>query len=860
MANGGKVVIKIDGDSKGFEKESIKIGKLAKGAAGAIGKGFAVAGTAAVAAIGAIGTAAVTSYADFEQLVGGVDTLFKESSAQVQKYADEAYMACGLSANQYMDTITSFSASLLQSLGGDTAKAAEYGNQAVIDMSDNANKMGTSMESIQNAYQGFAKQNYTMLDNLKLGYGGTKEEMQRLLEDASKLSGIKYDISSFADITQAIHVIQTEMGITGTTAEEAATTIQGALTMTKASWENLMIGLSDPDADLDTLMQQFADSAMTLVDNLIPVISRVTENLPAVIQNVGTSIINELPNLINTLLPQIAEMANQLITVLCDSLSQNVDMIGNSALSVVTTFADTILQNVPQLLETAVQLVVMLVQGISQTLPELIPAAIDAVLTIVDTLLDNIDMMIDASIELIMALAQGLIDALPELIEKVPEIIIKLCDAIATNAPKLVTAAFKIIWELAKGIIKAIPTLIANIPKIVSAVVNSLTVGFRVVGNIGKNIVQGIWQGIIIAKDWLLNKIKSFAHTITQGIKDFFGIKSPSRVMRDEVGKMIALGLAQGIEDNRSEVQKVMDEMNKELLESEKKYNLESERLKDSRSDTDKKYLEELKATAEKERKIYDALQNDIQKQKETIVDTYKELAEAAFDSIDEVEKAQTSMADKLKSFGDLYQTGTFTFGDESTPTLSLANLSEQTSQLSAYADALESVKAHSNVPKEFFEMLREMSVEEGTKYANLLLSVPEEDFNAYINDWKAKQSEAERLSKLLYSDETEEAKNQITESFDKYNEDLEKQGKENAKSWGEGFIEQLKTTIPDIMAKVSEALGTLTPSDSQLAFSSPGGNTYNTRYYLAPSSTDVTTQLRTIRDNEKLNEMRGGY
>ena len=217
-------------------------------------------------------------------------------------------------------------------------------------------------------------------------------------------------------------------------------------------------------------------------------------------------------------------------------------------------------------------------------------------------------------------------------------------------------------------------------------------------------------------------------------------------------------------------------------------------------------------------------------------------------------------MADKLKSFGDLYQTGTFTFGDESTPTLSLADLSEQTSQLSAYADALESVKAHSNVPKEFFEMLREMSVEEGTKYANLLLSVPEEDFNAYINDWKAKQSEAERLSKLLYSDEAEEAKNQITESFDKYNEDLEKQGKENAKSWGEGFIEQLKTTIPDIMAKVSEALGTLTPSDSQLAFSSPGGNTYNTTYNLAPSSTDVTTQLRTIRDNEKLNEMRGGY
>ena len=210
MADGGKVIIKIDGDNNGFKNAMGGIGKIA----GTAFKGIAIGAGAAATAIGAIGTAAVKSYAEYEQLVGGVETLFKDSAKILENYANEAYKTAGMSANEYMATITSFSASLLQSLGGDTKKAAEYGNQAVIDMSDNANKMGTSIEMIQNAYQGFAKQNYTMLDNLKLGYGGTKTEMERLLKDAEKISGIKFKLDSFADVTQAIHVIQTEMGIT----------------------------------------------------------------------------------------------------------------------------------------------------------------------------------------------------------------------------------------------------------------------------------------------------------------------------------------------------------------------------------------------------------------------------------------------------------------------------------------------------------------------------------------------------------------------------------------------------------------------------------------------------------------------
>lgn len=252
------------------DKHFSKMGEAAKKAGAVMAKGLAVGLAAAATGVVALTKAAIEGYAEYEQLIGGVETLFKDSAGVVEGYANNAYKSAGMSANAYMETITGFSASLLQSLGGDTAKAAEYGNQAVIDMSDNANKMGTSMESIQNAYQGFAKQNYTMLDNLKLGYGGTKEEMQRLLDDAEKISGIKYDISNFGDITQAIHTIQTELGITGTTAKEAASTISGSTAMMKASWDNLVVGIADDNADFDTLISNFVESASTAMGNLIP--------------------------------------------------------------------------------------------------------------------------------------------------------------------------------------------------------------------------------------------------------------------------------------------------------------------------------------------------------------------------------------------------------------------------------------------------------------------------------------------------------------------------------------------------------------------------------------------------------------
>lgn len=256
---------------KDFKTMSDGLSKMSKVASRAI--------TAVTAAIGGVAAAAVKNFADYEQLVGGVDTLFKSSSKQLQSYAAVAYKTAQISANEYMETATSFSASLIQSLAGDTEKAADYANTAIIDMADNANKMGTSMEAIQNAYQGFAKQNYTMLDNLKLGYGGTKTEMERLVKDAEKISGLKFDTSSFADQVKAIHIIQENLGITGTSAEEASKTVSGSFNSMRAAWDDFTVALANPDGDVDGALKNLMDTAQEFIDNILPVIGQALDSI-----------------------------------------------------------------------------------------------------------------------------------------------------------------------------------------------------------------------------------------------------------------------------------------------------------------------------------------------------------------------------------------------------------------------------------------------------------------------------------------------------------------------------------------------------------------------------------------------------
>ena len=277
-----KITLDKSGYDEGIDDASEKASSFSdklKSGLGTAAKVGAAGLAAAAAGVAALTKSSIEQYAEYEQLVGGVETLFKASSDVVQEYAANAYKTAGMSANEYMDTVTSFSASLLQSLDNDTAAAAEKADLAITDMADNANKMGTSMESIQNAYQGFAKQNFTMLDNLKLGFGGTKEEMQRLLDTASEISGIEYDISSYADIVDAIHVVQTEMGITGTTAKEASTTIQGSVSSMKSAWTNLVTGIATDNADIDVLLDNFLESVETVAGNVLPVVERILSNI-----------------------------------------------------------------------------------------------------------------------------------------------------------------------------------------------------------------------------------------------------------------------------------------------------------------------------------------------------------------------------------------------------------------------------------------------------------------------------------------------------------------------------------------------------------------------------------------------------
>lgn len=362
-----------DGDvDKGFSETSSKAETLAGKLKGGLATAAKVGG-AAIAAAGAAAVAitkqAVENYGEYEQLVGGVETLFKSSADTVMQYAANAYQTAGMSANEYMNTVTAFSASLLQSMGNDTDAAAEKANLAITDMSDNANKMGSSMESIQNAYSGFAKQNYTMLDNLKLGYGGTKEEMQRLLDDANALNAAQgnytnYTIDSYADVVDAIHTVQTEMGITGTTQLEASTTIQGSIASMKAAYDNFITGLGDENDDMAELTTNLLGSTVTVAENLLPVVEKILENIGVVVQEKGPEMIEKFVGYAIEKLPQVIELGMKMVLAIVSGLANNLPQIVRSVLDMMATIVKTFVSSLPDIVGVGKQIVKGLWEGI----------------------------------------------------------------------------------------------------------------------------------------------------------------------------------------------------------------------------------------------------------------------------------------------------------------------------------------------------------------------------------------------------------------------------------------------------------------------------------------------------------------
>lgn len=656
----------------------------------ALGTAAKVAGAATAAGAAgavAIGKSALDAYANYEQLVGGVDKLYGSASKKLQQYAQNAYKTSGMSANQYMETATQFSASMTSALGGNVQKSADQTDKAMRAISDNVNVFGSNMEDVTNAFKGFSKQNYTMLDNLKLGYGGTKEEMQRLLDDAQKISGVKYNIDSLSDITDAIDVMQQKMGIAGTTTKEAGLTIEGSMNATKASWDNLITAIGNPDADLSQVTKNLMDSLfgtdevnaagerlnVGLVGNVVPRIiaigqglaqeapmlassffesisgyfatagpslsesvtslfAGIGEGLPDALSGIG-EIMGDLGTSFMEVLPSIAEGMSGLFDQLMTFLSENAPMITEGLTSMFTGLGETLTTILPVLLEGLGTLLSSLGAYIGENMPAIMESIMGVLSGLSATFAEQAPQLAASGMQLIQGLVQGFVDGLPALLEQAPTIIANLVAGIGGAVGEIVPAALNIIMTLAGGLISAIPTLIAAIPSLLGALVSAissfpiaqegmklvrsiasgiggavgtavsaitsvgsaivnfvmtipgrvLSIGHNIVsflGNaissgigtitsaassigtgiintltsipgkvisIGSNVIHGIWNGISNAKDWLFQQVQNIGGGIVDTIKGALGIHSPSRVMRDQVGKNIVLGLAEGL-------------------------------------------------------------------------------------------------------------------------------------------------------------------------------------------------------------------------------------------------------------------------------------------------------------------------
>ena len=918
--------------------------------------------------------------------------------------AQGAYATAQMSANDYMQTATSFAASLVSSLGGDTEKAAQYADRAIVDMADNANKMGTNIQDIQNAYQGFAKQNYTMLDNLKLGYGGTQTEMQRLIADASKMTevqeqlGITVDSSSmsFDNIVNAIHVMQESMGIAGTSVAEAGTTIQGSLGMVKASWENLLVALADPEGNVEQAMQNFTTSIEVFWQNLKPKIQEVLKNLPKMISTLGGDIANQIPEITKDIVPYVVDGVHSITTSITNMLPDLVTAITDTSPQIidgVTSIFNDVVDSLPQLMDNVVtafvNLTPKLVDGVSDMaikftdkLPDIIQTLSDRLPEIIDTLVNSLNTLLSeklpqiqegmrkagetlaknmpsilgsllegigktmttglaskilelfgpafepvtGKIKWVVDFTNGLInntkwgekvkenmDDLPEAFDGLQSLIGRSFDSINSKSTETSTSIsqkfqnsktsisesfssaseniknkFETIktngsntadnikesmsnaWEIIKSAFSDVGSFFSNafstaasgirtawdgILSFFSGIWNGITSAFSVVGSwfsnmftqaangiksafssigsffsgiwaqikgsfnfsemaqIGQNLIRGLGNGINATTGWLMGLVKSFCGKIVGTVKNILGIHSPSKVFRDEVGKMIVLGIAEGIEDNRTEVEKVMDSFSEDLLDIEKKYEAESKRLEDASTESSKKYLENLKETAEKERKLYDARQKDIQNLKQNILNTYKEMTTAAFDNIEDIEKLQESMADKLKDYGDLVETDiTVFFNDKPLTKEVLGDLSAQTEKLKEYEKVLLDVKNRGKLPEGFFDIMRNMSVDEGLKFGKLLLNASDEEFNKYISDWQKKQETAERISKVFYRDESEAAADELVKTFSQTPKEFFDLGEDSIEAFGEGFMNNLTETMQKVAEKINITLGSLFP------------------------------------------------
>lgn len=506
-----------EGEQAG-QKSGLKFGTGFKKAA-------AAATAAAAVAVGKIVKESLTEGAALEQSLGGVETMFKDSASTVIANAQQAYETAGMSANTYMEQVTSFSASLLQSLGGDTTAAASVADMAIRDMSDNANKFGTDIDRITDAYQGFAKQNYTMLDNLKLGYGGTKTEMERLLADAEQLTGVKYDINNLSDVYNAIHAVQEELGVTGTTAKEASSTLTGSLNSMKAAFRNVMGNLALGEAMGPSLEALASTVGTFLIGNLVPMVTNIITALPGA-----------LMAFINAMIPS------------------NMSSIVSTAVS---NFSNFVTSSLPAMLNNGVQMITQFVQGFLNGLPEFMMVAREMLNQLLTAILNALPSILSAGMQLIQNLASGVSSAMPGVIDAAITIVTNLLSTFTSSLPDLLAMGISFIGQLIAGAISGIGDLVVAAIKLVKAFCDSW--GETDWGSLGTAVIDGIYNGIVSGVSKIVQAAKDAAMRAYNAAKEALGIHSPSRLFRKGVGEMISKGMALGITDGIPMVQRAMN-------------------------------------------------------------------------------------------------------------------------------------------------------------------------------------------------------------------------------------------------------------------------------------------------------------
>ena len=553
MASDGTLKFDTSLDTGGLQSG---MGKVASVAQQALGVFTGQMMTRAVDALANLGKSALDSVGQLEQNVGGVETLFGDAADAVIASADRAYQTAGMSANDYMSTVTSFSASLLQSLGGNTEEAAKVADMAIIDMADNANKMGTSMDMIQNAYQGFAKQNYTMLDNLKLGYGGTKTEMERLLADAEKLTGVKYDINNLNDVYQAIHAVQEEMGITGTTAKEAASTLEGSMASAKAAWDNFMNG----SGDADQLADAFATAADNIVKNLAEIIPRFAETLPAL----GGAIIAQIPGLVAAIVPAVLSAGQSVLKQLQDAVL-DFDFAGTAdkVVQMITGFIEG--DGLGSLLDTLVTIFTGIVNGISSMLPSLLPALIELISYVVTSLLDQLPAILDCALELILGLAQGILAALPVLIEALPEVISSIVEFLISAVPQIIDAGIELLMALVDALPVIIDALVDALPQIIRATVTALIAAAPQIAKAGIKLLGALIEAIPVIVVELAEAVPDIVAAIIDVLAELPGLIGEvfAEIVTDlvEWGRQMLSNASMAMSNMLSQVNSIIQEL-----------------------------------------------------------------------------------------------------------------------------------------------------------------------------------------------------------------------------------------------------------------------------------------------------------